>query len=515
MAKTRSFWRRSAKTFMIFIGWLAIFYLTDRPVPAAASDFAFEITFDAAVHDEPYTGRVYLFFSQREDPPPRFGPNWFRPEPFLSVPVKNWRPGMPLKIVPRKMQDLRTFPKSFADVSLDGLYAQAVVRFNPFEREVGQGAGNGYSNVVRIDGKAGAAPLRLNVDQLVEPPEFQETKWCKEVVLRSKLLSDFYGHDVDMKAAVVLPASYYDAPMRRYPVIYQIPGFSGTHFHGRRSQPVEEDNDEGVEFIRVMLNPDCPRGHHAFADSANNGPVGEALVTELIPHIDREFRTIPEPAARFLTGHSSGGWSSLWLQVAYPDFFGGTWSTAPDPVDFRDFQQIDLYRDGENMYVDRDGNRRPIARINNRPVLWYQDFADMEWALGYGGQLHSFEAVFSPRGEDGTPRPVWDRETGAVDTEVAKTWEQYDIRLVLEQNWETLGPKLKGKIHIFMGDEDTFYLEGATVLLKEALEKLGSDAVVEIYPGKDHGSLMTPELMARIRSEMVDTFLREYPLGGP
>lgn len=515
MANSRRFLRRSAKTLLFFFAWLLFFYLSDRPAPAAASDFAFEVSFDEAIHDKPFTGRVYLFFSKREASAPRFGPNWFRPEPFLSTQVKDWQPGTPLKIAPGDLEDLRTFPKSFDQVSLDGLYAQAVVRFNPHEREVGQGAGNGFSNVVQIDPQAPAKTLHLRVDQLVEPQKFKESKWSKEVVMRSPLLSEFYGHDVEMKAAVILPASYYDQPQRRYPVIYQIPGFGGTHLHGRRSKPVAEKNEEGVEFMRVMLDPNCPRGHHVFADSANNGPVGQALTEELIPHIDDEFRTIDQPAARFLTGHSSGGWSSLWLQVAYPDFFGGTWSTAPDPVDFRDFQQIDLYSDGENMYVDQDGQKRPLARMNNQPVLWYQNFADMEWALDYGGQLHSFEAVFSPRGKDGKPLSVWDRETGEVDTEVAKTWEKYDIRLILEQNWQTLGPKLAGKIHVFMGDEDTFYLDGATVLLKEALSKLGSDAVVEIYPGKDHSSLMTPELMARIRSEMVAAFLREYPLGGP
>jgi hypothetical protein len=132
----------------------------------------------------------------------------------------------------------------------------------------------------------------------------------------------------------------------------------------------------------------------------------------------------------------------------------------------------------------------------------------MEHVAGPGGQLHSFEAVFSPRGADGTPRLIWDRETGVVDTEVARTWEKYDIRLVLERNWPELGPKLAGKLHVFMGDQDTFYLEGATVLLKESLEKLGSDAVVEIHAGKDHGSLLSRALLERIRTEMAEAYLR-------
>jgi len=235
------------------------------------------------------------------------------------------------------------------------------------------------------------------------------------------------------------------------------------------------------------------------------------LIAELIPAFNKQFRSIPEPSARFLTGHSSGGWSSLWLQVTYPDHFGGTWSTAPDPVDFRDFQRINLYNPGENMYVDSQGNKRPIARSQGKVLVWYKDFDGFEWTLGPGGQLHSFEAVFSPRGKDGKPMLAWDRKTGAVNTTVAKTWEKYDIRLILERNWKTLGPKLKAKLHVFMGDEDTFYLEGATMLLKKSMAELNADAVVEIHPGKDHGSLMTRELRDRIRSEMVEAFLKKHP----
>src|SRR5262249_15129 len=154
------------------------------------------------------------------------------------------------------------------------------------------------------------------------------------------------------------------------------------------------------------------------------------------------------------TGHSSGGWSSLWLQVAYPDFFGGVWSTAPDPVDFRDFQRINIYEQAVNFFRDADGKERPLARQGDRVVLRFKAFSEMEEVMGHGGQLASFEAVFSPRGTDGRPRKLWDRRTGAVDPDVAKAWEKYDIRLVLERNWETLGPKLKGKLHVYTGDLD-------------------------------------------------------------
>ena len=154
------------------------------------------------------------------------------------------------------------------------------------------------------------------------------------------------------------------------------------------------------------------------------------------------------------------------------------------------------------MFRDRDGKRRPIARMGAMPALFYDRFSRMDDVIGWGGQLGSFEAVFSPLDRNGRPRKLWDRSTGAIDPEVAKAWEAYDIRLVLERNWPTLGPKLKGKLHVITGGLDTFYLEGAVKLLKESLAKLGSDAVVEIIPDRDHGTLLDPQLAERLDREM-------------
>jgi len=471
----------------------------------AAGEVTFELTFPSTVRSEPFNGRVYLLTSRRQEP--RRGPGWFSPEPFVACDVKDWMPDEPLRLT-LDQENLLTFPRDFADVELRGARVQAVARWNPRQRRIGTGAGNGFSAPAIIPEEG---TVSLVLDQVVPERHFDETRWSKLVSIRSRLLSQFHQHDVSLRCCVTLPASYDDHPERRYPVIYEIPGFGGTHFHGRRTRPVKEQNEQGVEFIRVMLDPSCPRGHHVFADSANNGPVGQALVQELIPEVDRRFRTIADSRARFLTGHSSGGWSSLWLQITYPEVFGGVWSTAPDPVDFRDFQRINLYASGANMYVDSEGERRPLAIAGGEVRLWYDDFAWMEHVLGPGGQLHSFEAVFSPRGDDGQPLPLWDRETGEIDSDVALSWEPYDIRLVLERNWDRLGPQLAGKIHIFMGSADTFLLDGATRLLKESLANLGSDADVEIHAGRDLGTLVTPQLRRRIRREMTEQFLSAYP----
>jgi S-formylglutathione hydrolase FrmB len=492
----------------LLTGWLTILLFAE---PAVAGDYEFRVSLSETARREPYSGRVYLFFSKEGNKEPRQGPDWFHPEPFVALYVENWKPGEHLALGTSSGNRLLVFPRPLAELDLSGQRVQAVARFNPFERRIGTGPGNGYSVVASVvAATAGSPPLDLTIDKLIAERPFPENKWFKLAQVRSRLLSDFHGREIAVRGGVLLPASYYDQPDRRYPVIFEIPGFGGTHMMRSPTEPLEEHNAGGVEFLRVTLDPSCPLGHHVFADSANNGPVGEALVTEFIPEFDRQFRTIAAPTARFLTGHSSGGWSSLWLQVTYPEVFGGTWSTSPDPVDFRDFQRINLYRLGENMYRDSAGNRRPLARFGDQVALWYDDFDRMEEVLGYGGQLHSFEAVFSPRAADGRPVRVWDRNSGAIDAVKGSEWKKYDIRLILERRWSELGPKLAGKLHVFQGELDTFYLDGATRLLKESLTALHSDAVVEMLPGKSHFDLITPDLSARMRREIVESYLKHH-----
>src|SRR5262249_17537944 len=228
-------------------------------------------------------------------------------------------------------------------------------------RTIGGGPGNGYSKPVWMElDPATTGAVKLSVDPVVAPRPLPQTDPVQLLELPSKPLTKFHGRPVRLRAAVALPESFADKKDKKYPIIYEIPGFSGNHTAalGR----VDRTDADGVEFLYVVLDPECPLGHHVFADSANNGPWGRALTEELIPHLEKKYRAIGEARARFVTGHSSGGWSSLWLQVAYPDLFGGVWSTAPDPVDFRDFQRINLYKPGVNMFTDDQGKARPIAR---------------------------------------------------------------------------------------------------------------------------------------------------------
>ncbi len=453
-----------------------------------------ELTFSKNVTSQPFTGRVFVMATKTASKGAPPGLNWFTPQPCYAQDVVKWTPDTPHKFVPTVGH-----PKAWGDLGKDKVYLQAILDRDLGGQSFTSSAGNGYSKPVEYD-PAKPTPIKLVIDQVIPERKFEEKGRVKYVEIESKLLSKFHGQPIKLRAGVVVPKSFAEDDKKKYPIIYEIPGFGGNHHFAHF---VEARTDvAGVEMLYVVLDPSCRLGHHVFADSDNNGPYGKALTEELIPHIERTFRAVGKPAARFVTGHSSGGWSSLWLQVTYPDFFGGTWSTAPDPVDFRDFQRVDIYDPKQNLFVDAKGDARPLARRGKDILVRYKPFSDMEVVMGRGGQLQSFEAVFSPRGKDGKPIPLWDRKTGVIDLQVAKTWERYDIRLILERNWKSLGPKLAGKIHVYMGAEDTFYLEGATRLLQESQKKLGSDAVIEIFPGRDHGNLLDAAMRKRMAAEM-------------
>jgi S-formylglutathione hydrolase FrmB len=471
-----------------------------RPIPAQdAAPISFAVTVDKNVLKEPFTGRVFVTFTATEPQPVLRGLNWFNPQQSFALDVKDWKPGTPVTIG----SNAKAFPKAIKDLPARRYFAQAIL-----DRDLGgisafASPGNLYSKPVRVEfDPKRTESVELTVNQIVTAPEFRETDRVKLVDTLSKLLSDFHGKPMRMRAGVALPASWATCPDRTYPVVYEVTGFGGDHTaaHGA----VNRTTLAGTEVIWVVLDANGRLGHHVFADGANNGPVGTALVTELIPHIEKTFRGIGTPQSRLVTGHSSGGWSSLWLQVAYPDAFAGCWSTSPDPVDFRDFQRINLYEPGANFFFDPAGRIRELSRGDRGTTLTFKGFSAMDDQLGRGGQLTSFEAVFSPKGPDGRPKKLWDRRSGAIDSAVAKAWEKYDIRLKLEREWKTLGPVLAGKLHVWCGDVDTFYLDGAVRLLKKQLADLKSDAVVEMFPGKTH-ALVDPRLRQRMSEEMAAT----------
>lgn len=326
----------------------------------------------------------------------------------------------------------------------------------------------------------------------------------------SPALSAFWGRPIHMRGVIVLPPNYKTSG-KRYPTVYWTHGFGGT------LRPIAEriapryaksmESGELPPMIYVLLDESCPGGTHEFADSVNNGPWGKALTTELIPYLEKKYRMQGQTGGRLLTGHSSGGWAALWLQVAYPKVFGGSWPTAPDPSDFRNFTGPNLRSDPpSNLFYDAEGKPWPLIRMNGQEVMTMEDYVRQERVLGdYGGQLNSFNWVFSPRGKDGRPEPLADIDTGVVNPDVAKAWEKYDIAEILRKNATRLRPLLQNKIHLTVGTADTFHLDEPARLLETTMKKLGIAASFTYLPGKTHFDLYQNGLGKQIGKEMEET----------
>ncbi len=483
---------------------MACCLISAAAVNALAGEMQFEIRRAAGVHPEPFTGRVYVMLGQSGSRAPKNGPNWFAPQPMFAVDVNGWAAGDAVTLAdgPKTV----SFPAPLGKLKPGKYSAQALMRINPDTHRLGNGPGNAFSEAVEVEIGENAGLVKMEIKTVQPEDTFPDNPRVKLETLESPSLSKFYGRPIKHRAAVILPEGR-DAK-KALPSLYIIPGFGGDHRSALRMAGRGGAMSFGSDLVRIVLDPDCFTGHHVFADSATNGPRGQALVDEFIPYLDKKYNLISDAGARFVNGHSSGGWSSLWLQVTYPETFGGVWSTSPDPIDFRDFQQIDIYTPGENMFTDRAGKRRPIARVGTEARVFYDTFSQMEEVMGPGGQLYSFEAVFSPLAADKTPAQLWNRKTGEIDGKVAEAWKKYDIGLKLKENWATLGPKLGGKLHIVMGDTDTFYLEGATKLVAATLKELGSDADVRIVPGRDHSNVLDRELAGRIDAQIRETLKR-------
>jgi hypothetical protein len=331
--------------------------------------------------------------------------------------------------------------------------------------------GNRYCDPVRVqlDPKAGTT-VKLTLDKAFAEDRARETATHKYLKLPSKLLSDFHGRPMAYRVGVVLPPDFEKEPNRKYALIVHIGGFGTRYTDAAGIAPDRR-------FVQVLLDGAGPYGDPYQVNSANNGPYGDALTKEVIPYIEKAYRCLGTPASRFTAGASTGGWVSLALQVFYPDFFNGCWSQCPDSVDFRAYELIDVYRD-TNAYVNRWGFERPGMRtLDGDTVYTVRHECRLENVLGRGGRWElsgrdwaSWNAVYGPRGADGLPVPLWDGKTGAINRHVVKHWEKYDLRLVLERNWKELGPKLAGgKVNIWVGDADDYFLNNAVHRLKASL----------------------------------------------
>lgn len=479
---------------------------TTRPAAKDRLRFAVSVTPELAAGG-PVSGRLFVFLSRDTKAAEVLGPDFMDPDVTYAtaLEVRNLVPGAPVAVDP----DVLAVPAPFSKAPAGDYRVQALLDVDHSYAYGGAGSGDLYGEIVAAAGidPAAAEPIALTLSKRLERPEPVSTDAIRLAIFESPALTAFWGRPILMRAGIVLPPSYATAPKRRYPTVYMIHGYGGTHRgawgHGAMLQ---KQMAQGTlpEMIFVYLDGSCPMGHHEFADSANNGPWGRALTAEFIPHLEKQFRMDGVPRGRFLSGHSSGGWSTLWLQVTYPDFFGGTWSTSPDPVDLHGFTGIDTTKpETENFYRAADGTERNLVRHQGRNVLSMRQYVQLERVSGdYGGQMASFEAVWSPKGEDGRPMPFFDRQTGRIDPFVAKAWERYDIARILETNWARLGKKLKGKIYVAVGSADTFHLDESTVMLRDRMAKLGSDARFVIVPGRDHFDLFQPGFLEGMLKEM-------------
>jgi hypothetical protein len=493
--------------------------------PRPSSGVEFAIHYDREMEVGPLDGRVILILTRDNDKEPREQVTaGIDAVPVFGLDVDGLAAGEPVVI------DAGVFGYPFESLDLlpaGEYWVQAVLhRYEtfhlstghtvklPMDRGEGQhwnlAPGNLYSTPVRklVDPKKDGR-IEIRLDQKIppiEPPE--DTKYVKHVRIESKLLTEFWGRPMELGAHVLLPEGFDEHPEARYPLVI-FHGHFPDDFGGFRTEPPDPDleceyskrfrvdcynrieQQEAYDFFKTWAGPDFPRlliveiqhptpyyDDSYAVNSASQGPWGDAINYELLPYIEKQFRGLGEGWARFLYGGSTGGWEALAVQVLYPELFNGSFVACPDPIDFRAFISANIYKD-ENAYYYQGAFKR-IPRPEHRDwrggiSVTMEDYNHMELVLGTKGrsgeQYDIWQAVYSPMGPDGYPQPIYDKRTGVIDREVAAYWkENYDLRHILERDWKSLGSKLVGKIHIYCGDMDNYYLNNAVYLMEEFLE---------------------------------------------
>jgi len=511
---------------VILLGGLGLLMTVGAARGTAGEDsLRFDIRFEANVCPETLDGRLLLLLSTDDSEEPRFqikdGPET---QLAFGIDVEGFAPGRTASIG----TDVLGWPvDSLADLPAGEYIVQALLhRYETFHRADGhtlklpmdrgegqqwnKAPGNLYSQprTVMIDPAAGGS-VEVVLDTVIPPvAEPPTTKYVRHERIQSDLLTEFWGRPMHLGAHVLLPEGFDEHPEARYPLII-LHGHHPADFGGFREEPPDPDlepeysdrfdwpaynrteQEHAYEFYKEWTGPDFPRMiiveiQHAnpwyddsyAVNSANVGPYGDAITYELIPYLEKTYRGIGEGWARFLYGGSTGGWEALAAQVMYPDEYNGCFAACPDPIDFRAYTVVNIYED-ENAYV-LDSAWKTTPRPGHRDSLGHlsatlEEMNRRELVLGTktrsGQQWDIWEAVYSPVGADGYPKRIWDKRTGEIDRDVAEYWrENYDLSHILRRDWATLGPKLEGKIHIYVGDMDNYYLNNAVYLTEEFLE---------------------------------------------
>lgn len=510
------------KNILILLSLIAV-------IPSCNTDKESKTTFSISVTESLQEGisdgRLLLYISDNNESEPRYQTrDGYRSQQVFGINISGWTQGKAAVI----NADVFGYPlKSLSDLPAGKYYVQALFHkyetFNlstghtvklPMDRGEGQkmlsAPGNLFSQVYEFEiDPAKGSDLELILTEVNPPiPEPEDTKYIKHIKIESKLLSEFWGRPMHLGAHILLPEGFDKHPEARYPLCV-FHGHFPDDFGGFRTEPpVASENPEynerfglsdyqyvqqkaAYDFYQKWISENFPRMiiieiQHAnpyyddsyAVNSSNLGPYGDAITYELIPAIEEKFRGIGKGWARFLYGGSTGGWEALAVQVFYPDEYNGCFAACPDPIDFRAYTQINLYED-DNAYwqkgpfsqLEFPGHRDYLGHISS--TIKDQNYREL--VLGSksrsGGQWDIWEAVFSPQGDDGYPVRIWDKMTGEINKDIAEYWkENYDLRYIMERDWKTLGPKLEGKLHIYCGDMDNYYLNNAVYLMEEFLE---------------------------------------------
>jgi hypothetical protein len=532
---------------VVWLGILVLLWLTPVFGQSPAKGPRFEISFSREVSAQPLDGRMYLLVSKDGSDEPRFQIGReaaFNSQQIFGVDVDGLRPSAPAIVDNSTMgypvESLAQIPPG--DYFVQGflniyetfhLAGGHVVKLPP-ERGEGQKwfvkPGNLYSAPARMHfDPAADGTKRITLTQKIPPiTPGSDSKYVKYVRLQSRLLSQFWGRPTEITAIVLLPEGYDEHPQARFPEMIE----QGHFNYGWdwpvpfRTEPPTEDlkgeprrfAEYGYKFyqdwtsgrlphmIGLMIQHANPYYDDSYAvNSASIGPYGDAIVQELIPEVEKRFRAIGQPWARYLYGASTGGWESLAMQVFYPDFFNGAFVLCPDPIDFRAFMTADIYKDknvfwneGPWLRVPHPAKRTTEDVITATIESWSRYESVLGSHLRSGEQLAIWQAVFGPMGPDGYPKPLWGERTGAIDPEVADYWkEHYDLSYILQRDWTTLGPKLVGKLHFKVGTRDTFYLDGPVRLIQKFLETTNNPYYAgdfEYGPHQPHGYWGDPSL---------------------
>jgi len=405
---------------------------------------------------------------------------------------------------------------------------------------------------------------RIALDQEIPPiPDPPETKYVKHIRLQSKLLTAFWGTPTFLGAHILLPEGYDSHPQARYPLVINH-GHFPADIDGFRPEPPDPNlkpdysarfslpgynriqQEQAHQFYKDWTGPGFPRvllveiqhptpfyDDSYAVNSANNGPYGDAIMRELVPEIERRFRGIGQGYARFTYGGSTGGWEAMAVQMFYPDDFNGAWIACPDPIDFRQYTNFNLYQEKNAYFLDSRWKRTPRPAHRNylgQVQTTVEEANHRELALGTrgrsGDQWDIWQAVYSPVGADGYPKPIWDKVTGEIDHSVAEYWrEHYDLSHILRRDWATLGPKVRGKLKIYVGDMDNYYLNNAVYLVEDFLKQAKdppADAEVDYGDRAEHcwnGDHTRPNALSRLRyaqmfiPRIMDQIRKNHPAG--